>query len=164
MFTVSPVELFLRGSMVYLLIFTLMRALRREPGTVGIADLLMVVLIADAAQNAMSSEYKSVLDGFVLIGTIVFWNYVLDWLTFRYRRVERFTYPDPIPMVRDGTPLWANMKKQFITRDQLLSMLREHGVDRISKVKEAQLEGSGKLSVMPIKEGEDDQTQDRRAI
>ena len=51
-FTVSPVELFIRGTIVYLVIFVLMRVFRREAGTVGIADLLMVVLIADASQNA----------------------------------------------------------------------------------------------------------------
>jgi uncharacterized membrane protein YcaP (DUF421 family) len=51
-FTISPIELFIRGSVIYLFILVLMRVLRREPGTVGIADLLMVVLIADASQNA----------------------------------------------------------------------------------------------------------------
>jgi uncharacterized membrane protein YcaP (DUF421 family) len=49
-----------------------MRVLRREPGTVGIADLLMVVLIADASQNAMAGEYHSILDGLILVLTIVF--------------------------------------------------------------------------------------------
>jgi len=44
-FTVSPFELIIRGSIVYLVIFVMMRVLRREPGTVGIADLLMVVEI-----------------------------------------------------------------------------------------------------------------------
>src|SRR5262245_5692594 len=88
--TVSPVELFIRGTFVYLCIFVLMRLFRREPGTVGIADLLMVVLIADASQNAMSADYHSVLDGFVLILTIVFWNYAIDWLTVRFPVVEKF--------------------------------------------------------------------------
>jgi len=153
-FTVSPFELFLRGTVVYLLIFVVMRLLRREPGTVGIADLLMVVLIADASQNAMSSEYRSILDGIVLILTIVFWNYMLDWLTVRSRAIERFTYPDPIPLVRNGKMLPGNMHKQFVTRAQLLSMLREHGIDDISKVRAACLEGSGHLSVVPVAEEE----------
>src|SRR5678816_1665524 len=73
-FTISPLELFIRGSIIYLFILVLMRALRREPGTVGIADLLMVVLIADASQNAMAGEYHSILDGLILVLTIVFWN------------------------------------------------------------------------------------------
>jgi uncharacterized membrane protein YcaP (DUF421 family) len=153
-FTVSPFELIIRGTIVYLVIFVMMRVLRREPGTVGIADLLMVVLIADASQNAMSSEYKSVLDGLVLIMTIVFWNYFIDWLTLRSRRIERFTYPDPMPLVRNGQMIPENMHKQFVTKQQLFSMLREHGVSDLSKVKVANLEGSGNVSV--IKHDDDD--------
>ena len=97
-FTVSPFELFIRGSILYLSIFVLMRVLRREPGAVGIADLLMVVLIADAAQNGMAGQYRSVADGLVLVLTIVFWNYAIDWLSFHAPWIERFTYPQPIPL------------------------------------------------------------------
>jgi uncharacterized membrane protein YcaP (DUF421 family) len=153
-FTVSPFELFLRGTIVYLLIFTLMRVLRREPGTVGIADLLMVVLIADASQSAMASDYRSILDGGVLIFTIVGWNYALDWLSARSRTVERFTYPDPIPLIHEGRLDKKNLNRQFVTPDQLLSILREHGVDKVSKVKAAYLEGSGHVSVIPFEEGD----------
>ena len=166
-FTVSPFELIIRGSIVYLVIFVMMRVLRREPGTVGIADLLMVVLIADASQNAMSSEYKSVLDGLVLIMTIVFWNYFIDWLTLRSRRVESFTYPDPMPLVRNGKMIIENMRKQFVTRKQLLSMLREHGVSELSKVKVANLEGSGNVSVIQKEDkeaGEEDDQPKRKVV
>jgi len=152
-FTVSPLELFIRGSIVYLLVFVLMRIFRREPGTVGIADLLMVVLIADASQNAMSSDYKSVLDGLVLILTIVFWNYALDFLTSRFPIIERFTYPSPIPLVRNGKVIPKNMRRQFVTHEQLMSILREHGIESISKVKGAYIEGSGQASVIPIDNG-----------
>jgi len=155
--TVSPVELFIRGTIIYLFIFVLMRLLRREPGTVGIADLLMVVLIADASQNAMAGGYRSVLDGFVLILTIVFWNYFIDWLTFHSGRVERFTYPQPLPLVRNGTPIPRNMKNQFVTRAQLESILREHGIDDLAKVDAAYMEGSGHVSV--IKKDENDTEQ-----
>src|SRR4026209_2469 len=96
--TISPIELVIRGTIIYLFILTLMRVLRREPGTAGIADLLMVVLIADAAQNAMAGDYHSILDGLILILTIVFWNFFMDWLSFRSKTIEKFTYPDPIPL------------------------------------------------------------------
>ena len=149
---VSPLEIFIRGTIIYLFIFVLMRALRREPGTVGIADLLMVVLIADASQNAMAGEYRSILEGIFLILTIVFWNYFIDWLTFHSKRVERFTYPQPLPLIRDGKSIPKNLKDQFVTHAQLESMLREHGVESLGDVKAAYLEGSGHVSV--IKAGE----------
>lgn len=67
----TPLEIVLRGSLVYLALFILMRfILRREAGTFGITDLLVVVLIADAAQNAMANDYTSITDGILLVGTI----------------------------------------------------------------------------------------------
>ena len=87
--SIALAELILRGSLIYLGIFALMRfVLKREAGTIGLPDLLMTVLIADAAQNAMASEYHSITEGAVLIATIVFWNYALDWLGHRFPRVS----------------------------------------------------------------------------
>lgn len=75
---VSVLEIFLRGSMMYLAIFFLLRiVLKRQAGTLGMTDLLLITLLADASQNAMAGEYKSVPDGMVLVGTIIFWNYAL---------------------------------------------------------------------------------------
>jgi len=150
--SVSPLEVFIRGTIIYLFIFVLMRLLRREPGTVGIADLLMVVLIADASQNAMAGEYRSILDGLFLILTIVFWNYFIDWLTFHSRGVERFTYPQPLPLIRNGKPIAKNLKDQFVTHAQLESILREHGIDDLGDVRAAYMEGSGHVSVIKADE------------
>jgi len=157
-FTVSPVELFIRGTIVYLVIFFLMRVFRREAGTVGIADLLMVVLIADASQNAMSRDYSSVLDGFILILTIVFWNYAIDWLTARSPLIERFTHPAPIVLVREGSMIPENMRRQFVTHSQLMSILREHGIENVSEVKAAYIEGSGHTSVIPMEDSQNENT------
>lgn len=56
-------EVILRGSLIYLFLFVVLRVLRRGAGAIGISDLLVVVLIADAAQNALGSEYRSVTEG-----------------------------------------------------------------------------------------------------
>jgi uncharacterized membrane protein YcaP (DUF421 family) len=165
-FTTSPLELFIRGSIIYLFIFVLMRVLRREPGTVGIADLLMVVLIADASQNAMAGEYRSILDGLILVLTIVFWNYALDWLTLRSKTIEKFTFPPPVPLFRNQRMDRRNMRREFVTEAQLMSMLREHGIDNLSDVKAVFLEGSGHVSVSPAEDqenkGEEDDRQKRK--
>jgi uncharacterized membrane protein YcaP (DUF421 family) len=129
-----------------------MRVLRRDPGAVSIADLLMVVLIADASQNAMAGDYSSILDGLVLVMTIVFWNFLMDWLTLRFPAVARFTYPRPVPLIQNHQVNRNNMRKQFVTDEQLLSMLREHGIDDLAKVKSVFIEGSGHVSVIPIDE------------
>jgi len=71
----------IRGTIIYLLLFIVMRfLLKRRSGGLGMPDVLVVVLIADAVQNAMGSEYRSVTEGALLVLTIVFWDRVLDWL------------------------------------------------------------------------------------
>jgi uncharacterized membrane protein YcaP (DUF421 family) len=147
--TVSPLELVVRGTLMYLGIFILLRVLlRRVAGNVTVADLLMVVLIADAAQNGMSAGYQSVTDGAILVLTIIFWNYALDRLAFYLPSVGRFIHPPPLPLVRDGCLLWRNMRAESISRDELMSQLREAGVDDVNKVKLAYVEGDGRVSVI----------------
>lgn len=142
-------EIFLRGSVMYLGLFLLLRViLKREAGTVGITDLLIVVLLADAAQNGMAGSYRSVTDGLLLVATLIFWAYFLNWLGYRFPRFQRLVHPPALLLVENGRMLKRNMRKEFITEDELLSMLREQGVDDVSAVRRAFMEGDGKISVI----------------
>lgn len=141
------IEILLRGSIVYFFIFLLLRfVLKRQAGAVGITDLLVVVLIADAAQNAMADDYHSIPDGLLLVATIIFWSYTLDWLGYKFPRIQRFIHPPPLALVKDGRMLRRNMRKELITEGELLSQLREQGVDDIQAVKMAYMEGDGYIS------------------
>ena len=142
-------ELILRGSLVYLVIFVLLRfVLKRVTGTLNIGDLLIIVLIADASQNAMSAGYTSVTDGLILVATIIFWSYFLDWLAYHFPRFERLLHPPPLPLVREGQMLARNMRRELITVDELMSHLREQGVTDLKEVKTASMEGDGRISVV----------------
>src|SRR6476659_11237048 len=111
-------EIFLRGSVMYLALFGLLRGvLNRQAGNVGVTDLLVVVLIADAAQNAMASDYKSVPDGLVLVATIVFWSYTLDWLAYHFPTLRRLIHPPPLELIRDGKVIRRNLQRELITID-----------------------------------------------
>src|SRR5690606_36586874 len=78
-------EVVVRGSLMYLALFAILRFIaRRQAGQFGPADLLVIVLIADAAQNGLGKEYASVTEGIVLVLTIVFWEYTIDWLAWRF--------------------------------------------------------------------------------
>ena len=108
-FQVSPWELVARGSAIYLFLFLLFRfVLRRDSGSLGLADILLIVLIADAAQNGMAGEYKSVSEAMILVGTIAGWNYLFDWMSFRYPWFARFSEPHVLPLVRHGRVLVEN--------------------------------------------------------
>jgi uncharacterized membrane protein YcaP (DUF421 family) len=142
-------EIFFRGTVMYLGLFLMLRfLLKREAGSIGISDLLLVVLLADGAQNALAGDYSSVTDGLLLVATLIFWSYALDWLGYRFPSIQRLVHPAPLLLVKHGQMLRRNMRREFITEEELQAMLREHGVDEIKTVKEAYLEGDGKISVV----------------
>ena len=140
----------IRGTIVYLLLFVTMRfLLKRRSGGLGMADVLVVVLIADAVQNAMGSEYRSVMEGALLVLT----NRILGpraRLAGRsLPRLRRFTRPPPLLRIEDGRLLHHNMRHEMIaTREELLSELRQQGVDNPADVKCAFMEGNGEVSVL----------------
>jgi uncharacterized membrane protein YcaP (DUF421 family) len=147
--------IFLRGTMTYIMLFLILRfLLKRQSGVIGIADLLVVVLIADAAQNAMAGEYKSITEGALLVLTIVFWNVFIDWLGFRFKPLRRFTRPPPLKLIENGRMLARNMRQEMITKEELDSQLRQQGVDDCGDVKEAFIEGDGRISIIRWDNGE----------
>lgn len=146
------VETILRGSVTYLALFLLMRfVLKRESGSIGTADLLMIVLIADAAQNAMANDYKSITEGIILVCTIIFWNFMLDWLSYHSPALRRILQPQPLILVKNGRMYKQNMRKELITKEELMGELREQGVKDLSLVKEARIEEDGQISVIKRK-------------
>lgn len=148
--SLSVAEVALRGTIIYLALFAFLRFfLKRETGVIGIADLLVVVLIADAAQNGLGSEYRSVTEGLVLVLTIIFWNFVLDWLAFRFPSFQRLMRPAPLLLIKDGQMIRQNMRKEMITKDELLSQIREQGLEDPGQVERAYMEGDGRISVIP---------------
>ena len=71
---------------MYFVIFGLLRVvLRGRTGGTTMSDLLVLVLIADAAQNAMADDYTSLASGTLLVATIIGWSFALDWLAYRVR-------------------------------------------------------------------------------
>lgn len=147
--TVSPLELIVRGSAIYWFLFLLFRfLLRRDVGALGVPDVLLLVLVADASQNAMAGEYRSISDGCVLVSTIVAWNQALDWLSFRFRWARDWIEPPAIPLIRNGQILHRNLRREFISQDELRAQLREHGVEDVSQVRTANLESDGAVSIV----------------
>lgn len=146
-------EVVLRGTLVYLFLLVLLRVLRREAGHIGLSDLVVVVLIADAAQNAMAAEYRSFTEGAVLIATIAFWDYFLDWLSFKLPAVRALLRPRPLPLIRNGRLQRRNMARQMIEEEELMGQLREQGVSDISGVEACYLEANGRISVIVKRPG-----------
>ena len=133
---------------MYLGLFVLLRIFRRQAGSVSIADLLLIVIIADAAQNGMAGEAKSITEAFLLIGTIIFWDYFLDWLGYKSEVFAQVLEPQPVILIKNGRILHENLKGEMITVEELESHIRQQGLEKISDIKECRLEGNGEFSVI----------------
>lgn len=140
----------IRGTIMYIGMFALLRIFRRQAGSISIADLLVVVVIADAAQHGMAGEAKSVTESLLLIGVIIFWDYLIDWLGFRSDVMSRILEPEPLLLIKDGRMIRRNMEKELITEDELVSQLRLQGIDDIGEVKQCRLEPGGDFSVIRL--------------
>lgn len=147
--TYPIIEIVLRGSLTYLALFVVMRFVhKRQAGAIGIADLLVVVLIADASANAFGREYQSVTEAVLLVLTIVGWDYALDWAEYRFPWLRSLTRPRPLPLIRNGRLIRGNLRREMITEEELKAELRKEGVDNVAQVAEARMEGDGKISVI----------------
>jgi uncharacterized membrane protein YcaP (DUF421 family) len=147
--TVPVWEIILRGSIVYWFLFLIFRSiLRRSMGNVGVSDFLFVVIIADASQNAMSGDAKSIADGLVLISVLVFWNLLIDWLSFKYSWMRRMVEAPPLVLIRNGVLQKREMRKEFVTKEEIMAKLREEGIGNVSEVKQMQIEMDGEISVI----------------
>ena len=141
-------EIFLRGTIMYLGIFVLLRTiLRREAGMISMPDILLIVLLADAAQNGMAGDYTSVPDGLLLVGVLIFWNFMLDRIAYALPAIERFVHPPPLRLVENGRLLRVNLKREWISHEELWSHLRAQGIEDLKDVKAAYIEADGTITV-----------------
>ncbi len=150
--THALVEIALRGTIMYLGLFILMRVVlaRRSQGVSG-PDVLLTVLIADAAQNGMAHEYRSVTEGLLLVATLLLWDLALDWLAFHIPALQRLMQPQPLLLIEDGRLNRRNMRQELVSAEELKGLLREQGIEDPGKVALAYLEASGSLSVLERK-------------
>lgn len=147
-------EVIARGTMIYFLLFFVLRFfLNRQAGAVGIPDLLVVVLIVEATTDALGRN-ESVTEAAILICTVMFWSYGLQWLAYRFPALEFLVSSPKVKLIEDGKMLRKNMRRELVTEEELKSLLRSQGVDSPSRVKLACLESSGDVSVVTYDNGD----------
>ncbi len=151
---VSLFETVVRGIVTYFSIFILLRVvLRGRTSAVAMSDLLVLVLIADAAQNAMAAQYQSITNGIVLVATIILCSFATDWVAFRVAAVRKFVHPERKRLIADGRVMRKVLQEELMTEDELMTQLRLNGVESIEAVKAAYLEGNGEVSVIKLEPG-----------
>ena len=147
--TGSLLEPVVRGTIMYLALFVILRlAPNRQVGELATADILVIVLIADVSQNAFAADMKSIPEGLLLVMTIMAWDWLIDWVAWRIPAFGSLLEHPPVTLVRDGRILWRNLRREKMSRGELISHLRENGTDDPAAVKLARVEPDGRVSVV----------------
>ncbi|MEZ0607545.1 DUF421 domain-containing protein [Fibrella sp. WM1] len=146
----SVLEMLIRGTITYWIVFVYIRFVRRSSGQLNITDILLITLISDAAQNAMAGTYESITEGAALVGTLVGWDFFINWMGIRSPLFDRLSNPEPTLLIKDGVLMKQNLRRELLTEDEFMGLLRQQGIERIEEVKQCYMEGSGNLSVIPV--------------
>src|SRR5690606_25133674 len=120
---------------------------RRIGGEMAMMDLILVLLITEAATHSLGG-YSPVTEGFIVIGTMMAWNYLFNFLSYYVPFVEKMVSPPPLQIIKNGKLLKRNMRREYLTEEELTDHLRLEGFDDLGKVKAAFVEGDGKISVI----------------
>ena len=139
----------LRTTIVYLALLALLRLTgNRQLGQMSTFDLVLLLIIANAVQNAMVGPDTSLAGGLVAAGVLIGWHKVIDWWRQRSRGFAKLLAGEGIMLVHHGKALATHLRRAGITRDELLQALREHGVASVEDVMLAVLEPDGSVSVI----------------
>lgn len=154
--TMPILEIVVRGTATYVALYFLMRIVgRRESASVGVTDILVIVLVADAASTGMNGDSQTLGDGFILVLVILFWSVAIDALAYRFRWFRKIAKAGPKPLIEDGGYVRSTLRREFMTNDEVMTQLRLRGVEDISQVHRAYLEPNGGISIVTHEEDED---------
>lgn len=142
-------ELIVRSLIIYAVFFVGLRIFgKRELGQFTIFDLVLVLLVANALQPAITGPDNSVTGGAIIIATLLLLNRGISLLRSRWPAFDHFIEPPPTPLVQDGTLIKDNLEKEGLSVDDVTMALREHGVDSFDQCKLCVLENDGSISVV----------------
>lgn len=122
---------------------------KRALGQMNIYDLVLIVVLANAVQNAMVGEDTTLVGGVIAAITLLVCNRLLTTVFTRSARAERLMVGEPVVLVDHGQLVRSHLRREGITQDQIMEALREHEIDDLRKVRLGVLEADGTISVVP---------------
>lgn len=135
---------------IYIFVIAGLRLLgTRELGQLTIYDFVLIVVIANAVQNALVGGDSTLVGGLISALTLLIVNRITTWLLDRFPSLAHQLIGEPVVLISDGQPRWERMRKEGVTREELMAGVREHGVASLDDIRLAVLEVDGSISVVP---------------
>ncbi len=142
-------EIAARTAIVYVALLVGVRlAGKREIGQLTPFDLVVLLLISNAVQNAMTGPDTSLTGGIVSAATLLLINSAIAQARLYSAPFRRFVEGIPIVLVNHGEIQFRNLRKEKMTIEELEAVLREHEAKSVDQVELAMLEVDGSVSVI----------------
>ena len=125
---------------------------KRQVAQLTTFDFVLLLLLSNAVQNAMTGPSTSLTGGLVAAGTLFALNVVIAGIVRRSKKAEHLIEGTPTLLIQRGQILTQNLAREGMTRDDLTRALREHGVQTVEDVHSATLEVDGTVSVCRVDE------------
>lgn len=144
-------ELAVRATAIYLAVLIALRLFgKREVGQFTLIDLVLILLLANAVQPAMTGPDTSLTGGVVIIVTLILINRAIALARAKLPTIARLVESPPTELARDGTWIPGALEREELSVDDVTMAIREHGLTDVSEVKLAVLEGDGMISIVPF--------------
>lgn len=143
-----------RTAVVYAALFIGLRLMgKREMGQMTVFDLVLLLVISNAVQNAMVGQDTSITGGLIAAACLLLLNRLVALVRLRSPRLRRVIEGTPTVLVSRGRFMEAGLRREGIDRSEVETALREHGVAGVERVRLAVLEPDGSISVVPQETG-----------
>jgi uncharacterized membrane protein YcaP (DUF421 family) len=146
----------IRGAIVYLFLLVLFRISgKRTLAEVTTFDVILLLIISEAAQQALLGQDYSFTAAAIVISTLVGMDVLLAWISTRSEKVQKLLDSVPLVILEDGKPIRDRMEKSGVDETEILHAARElQGIASLDQIKYAVLERSGGITVIPNSENE----------
>ena len=142
-------ELILRSVVIYAVFFVGLRLFgKRELGQFTTFDLVLILLVANALQPAITGPDNTLTGGVIIILSLLILNRGVAWLRSHWSWLDNLIEPPPTEIAKDGQWVKKAMEDEGLSLEDGQMALRQHGVSRIEDVKSAVLEEDGSISVI----------------
>jgi uncharacterized membrane protein YcaP (DUF421 family) len=122
---------------------------KRQVGQLAPFDLVLLLVLSNAVQNAMNGGDNSVIGGMISAVTLVGLNWIVGVLTYRSKKLEALVEGRPDVLIHNGKLFEQALKRAKLTQHEVMGALREAGCATIDEVQAALLENDGSISVIP---------------
>jgi uncharacterized membrane protein YcaP (DUF421 family) len=141
-------EILLRATLVYFALHILFRTVgRREWTRYATSDVVVLFMISVALRTTLVGQDSSLTGGLISMSTLLFWDWVMSYVTFKSVRMANFINGKPYRLVENGRFNRRAMSRMRVSEDDLLEQVRQKGHSSLQEIEEAYLERSGKISI-----------------